>query len=199
MKYIKNNWHKAALLIILFAAGFLSFYDIGKEGYANQYYSAAVRSMLTSWHNFFYASFDAGGYVTVDKPALGLWLQAISAFIFGFHGWSLILPQALSTVVSVGLIYHLVQRFFGKMAGIISALILVSSAYAFADTGIVRSIIATVGGVNLVVDGVQMTPKDANGKTISPIAFEGTTYVPIRFVTNVFNKKVSIPLNYSIF
>lgn len=124
MNYIKNNWHKAALLIILFVAGFLSFYDIGQEGYANKYYSAAVRSMLTSWHNFFYASFDAGGYVTVDKPAFGLWLQAISALVFGFHGWSLILPQALSTVVSVGLIYHLVQRFFGKIAGILSALIL---------------------------------------------------------------------------
>lgn len=124
MKYLKSNWHKAALLMIMALAGFLSFYAVGQEGYANQYYSAAVRSMLTSWHNFFFASFDPGGYVTVDKPALGLWLQAASALIFGFHGWSLILPEALSTVVSVALIYHLVQRFFGKAAGIISALVL---------------------------------------------------------------------------
>lgn len=104
--------------------GFLNFYAIGNEGYGNQYYSAAVKSMLTSWHNFFFASFDAGGYVTVDKPALGLWLQAISAYIFGFHGWSLILPEALSAVAAVAIIYHLVQRYFGKIAGIASALIL---------------------------------------------------------------------------
>ncbi len=124
MKNIKNNGHRIALLIIMALAGFLTFYSIGNEGYANQYYSAAVRSMLTSWHNFFFASFDPGGYVTVDKPALGLWLQAISAWIFGFHGWSLILPEALSTVVSVALIYHLVKRAFGNAAGLTAALIL---------------------------------------------------------------------------
>lgn len=124
MKLIGKYWHRFALFIILVFTGFLSFYDIGKEGYANSYYSAAVKSMLSSWHNFFFASFDPGGYVTVDKPALGLWLQALSAKIFGFHGWSLILPEALSAVISVALIYHLVQRLFGKTAGVASALIL---------------------------------------------------------------------------
>lgn len=123
MEQIKNNWHKGALLIILALTGFLSFYSINNEGYANQYYSAAVKSMLTSWHNFFFASFDAGGYVTVDKPALGLWLQALSSLIFGFHGWSLILPEALSAVVSTALMYIIVKRFFGRTSGIISALI----------------------------------------------------------------------------
>ncbi len=121
MKLIKNNWHRLALLLIMVSTGFLTLFAIGNEGYANQYYSAAVKSMLTSWHNFFFASFDPAGYVTVDKPALGLWLQAISAYIFGFHGWSLILPEALSTVISVALIYHLVQRFFSKAAGIMAA------------------------------------------------------------------------------
>lgn len=127
MKYIRNHWHKGALFLILALAGFLSFYAIGREGYSNQYYSATVKSMLSSWHNFFFASFDPGGYVTVDKPALGLWLQTISAFIFGFHGWSLILPEALSTLISVALIYHLIQRSFGKTAGIISASVLATS------------------------------------------------------------------------
>lgn len=121
MKFLKNNWHKGALILILAVTGLLSFYSIGNEGYANQYYSAAVKSMLQSWHNFFFASFDPGGYVTVDKPALGLWLQAASAFIFGFHGWSLILPEALSAIVSTILIYHLVQKYFGRTSGIVSA------------------------------------------------------------------------------
>ncbi len=124
MKYILKNWQKAALLMIMALAGFLTFYAIGQEGWANQYYSATVKSMLSSWHNFFFASFDPGGYVTVDKPALGLWLQALSAKIFGFHGWSLILPEALSTVISVALVYHIVKRFFGKAAGLLSALFL---------------------------------------------------------------------------
>lgn len=124
MKYILKNWHKTALLLIMALAGFLTFYAIGQEGWANQYYSSTVKSMMSSWHNFFFASFDPGGYVTVDKPALGLWLQTLSAEIFGFHGWSLILPEALSTVISVAVVYHIVKRFFGKTAGLVSALFL---------------------------------------------------------------------------
>ncbi len=124
MKQIKNYWDKTVLVLIIAITGFLSFYAIGQEGYSNQYYAAAVKSMLSSWHNFFFASFDPGGYVTVDKPAFGLWLQSISAFIFGFHGWSIILPEALSAVVSVTLIFHIVKRSSGKAAGIASAFIL---------------------------------------------------------------------------
>ena len=124
MTTLKKYLDKILLALIMASTGFLTFFAVGNEGYSNQYYSAAVKSMLTSWHNFFFASFDAGGFVTVDKPAFGLWLQAISAFIFGFHGWSLILPEALSAVVSVAVLYHLVKRYFGVSAGLISALIL---------------------------------------------------------------------------
>lgn len=124
MKNLKNSWHRLILLLILVLAGFLSFYGIGKEGYANEYYSSAVKSMLLNWHNFFFVSFDPGGYVSVDKPALGLWLQTLSAWIFGFHGWSLILPEVLSTIVSTAVLYHLVQRTFGTISGLISALVL---------------------------------------------------------------------------
>ncbi|MEZ0537738.1 glycosyltransferase family 39 protein [Caldicellulosiruptoraceae bacterium PP1] len=124
MKILKNNYHKIALLLIMMLTGFLSFYAVTQEGYVNTYYTAAVKSMLTSWKNFFFASFDPGGFVTVDKPAFGLWLQAISAFIFGVHGWSVVLPEALCAVISVAVIYHIMQRSFGKAAGLISALIL---------------------------------------------------------------------------
>lgn len=75
-----------------------------------------VKSMLQSFHNFFYASFDPGGYVTIDKPVV-FWIQTISAKIFGFHGWSVILPQALAGIGSVLLVYVLVKRTFGVWAG----------------------------------------------------------------------------------
>ena len=35
--------------------------------------------MSTSWHAFLYGSFDAAGVMTVDKPPLALWVQALSA------------------------------------------------------------------------------------------------------------------------
>ena len=121
---LKQNWHHIVLFFIMFLSGFLSFYEAWNEGYSNWFYSSAVKSMLQSWHNFFFASFDPGGFITVDKPVLGLWIQTLSAFIFGFHGWSLILPESIATVISVILLYHLVQRSFGKTTGLISALIL---------------------------------------------------------------------------
>ena len=88
--------HRAALIAILSLAVFLHFFLLDQEGFANTYYAAAVKSMLMSWHNFFFASFDPAGFVSVDKPPLGLWVQALSARVLGFSGFSLLLPQALA-------------------------------------------------------------------------------------------------------
>ena len=126
-----RTWHRFALVGILLLAVFLHFFRLEQEGYANLYYAAAVKSMLastrqplTSWHNFFFNSFDPGGFVTVDKPPLGLWVQAASAALFGFNGTSLLLPQAVAGVLSVLLLYHLVRRTFGPTAGLLAALAL---------------------------------------------------------------------------
>src|ERR687883_466412 len=116
-------WHRLALAAILVLSAFLNLYNLAGEGYANDYYAAGVKNMLTSWRNFFFVSFDAG-FVSVDKPPLGLWIQAASAWLFGFHGWSLLLPQALAGVPSVALLYHLVRKAFGPVAGILAALVL---------------------------------------------------------------------------
>src|SRR5690348_13628648 len=117
-------WRRLALTAILLVSVFMNFYQLGQNGYANAYYAAGIRSMLDSWHNFFFASFDPGGFVTVDKPPLGFWIQTASAKLFGFHGWSLLLPEALAGVLSVALVYHLVRRAFGATAGLVAALTL---------------------------------------------------------------------------
>ena len=62
------------LLAIIALGAFLRFYDLGAYSIGNTYYAATVKSMLTSWHNFFYVSFEPGGSVTVDKPPLGFWM-----------------------------------------------------------------------------------------------------------------------------
>ncbi|GAB1773042.1 hypothetical protein PMEGAPR185_40480 [Priestia megaterium] len=110
------------LVPIVLIAAFLNLFKIWTDEYANAYYTAAVKSMLQSFHNFFYASFDPGGYVTIDKPPVVFWIQTISAKIFGFHGWSVILPQALAGIGSVLLLYVLVKRTFGVWAGRFAAL-----------------------------------------------------------------------------
>ncbi len=118
------SWRRAALGAILLGAATLNVWGLDREGYANTYYAAAVKSMLTSWHNFFFASFDGGGFVAVDKPPLGLWVQAASAKLFGFSGLSILAPEALAGVLSVALLYHLVARAWGGAAGLLAALAL---------------------------------------------------------------------------
>src|SRR5215204_4490693 len=116
-------WYRLALAVVLILSAFLNLYDLTGEGYSNNYYSSAVKNMLTSWSNFFFVSYDAG-FVSVDKPPLGLWIQAASARLLGFSGLSLLLPQALAGILSVALVYHLVRRTFRPVAGLLSALVL---------------------------------------------------------------------------
>jgi 4-amino-4-deoxy-L-arabinose transferase-like glycosyltransferase len=110
-------------LILALAAG-LRFAFLGNLGYANHYYAAAIKSMLQSWHNFFFLAAEPGGIVSVDKSPLGLWLQALSAFVFGVNGFGLLLPEILCGLLSVALLFYLVQRWFGAPAGLIAALTL---------------------------------------------------------------------------
>ncbi|NPV86704.1 MAG: hypothetical protein HPY45_11935 [Anaerolineae bacterium] len=113
------------LLSLTLALGvFLRFYRLAHGSYGNQYYAATVQSMLTSWHNFFFASFEPLGSVTVDKPPLGFWVQAVFAYFLGFSGFALALPQALSGVFSILTVFSLVRRPFGNWAGLAAALAL---------------------------------------------------------------------------
>src|SRR5437868_3770623 len=120
------SWHQLALGGILLISVFMDFFQLGQNGFGS-YYPPAVRSMMDNWHNFFFASYDPGGFVTIDKPPVGFWLQVISAKIFGFTPFSVLLPQALAGVLSVLLLYFLVRRHFGVVAGLLAALALALS------------------------------------------------------------------------
>src|SRR5256885_411921 len=122
----KKRWfarHRFALGGILLISIVMNFYALGKNGFGS-YYPAAIRSMLDSWQNFFFVSYDPGGFVSIDKPPVGFWLEAASARIFGFNSVSILLPQALAGVLSVWLLYYLVRRHFGVVAGLLAALAL---------------------------------------------------------------------------
>jgi 4-amino-4-deoxy-L-arabinose transferase-like glycosyltransferase len=122
-----QNLERLALIAVLLLAASLRLWDLDRNGFANTYYSAAVRSMAMSIHNFLFVSFDPAGFVSVDKPPLALWLQAGSVKLLGFTPLSLLLPQALEGIASVALVYHLVHRRFDGWAALIAALALAIS------------------------------------------------------------------------
>ncbi|NBD24494.1 ArnT family glycosyltransferase [Paenibacillus glycinis] len=120
-KQVKIDFYLTAVAVV---SVFLNGYGIWEDKYANAYYTTAVASMLQSFSNFFYGSLDSAGSVTVDKPPLTFWIQAAFAYVFGVHGWSVILPQALAGVGSVLLIYFILKPTFGVKAARIGSLVL---------------------------------------------------------------------------
>ena len=90
----------------------------------NPYYDAAIRSMGQSWHNFFFAAFEPGGSVSIDKPPVDLWLQVASVKLFGWHATTLLLPEAIAGALAVPLLYAVVRRLFGEGPALASALAL---------------------------------------------------------------------------
>ena len=121
-----------ALVGVLAVAGALNAWALADNGYGNVYYAAAVRSMTMSWSNFFFGAFDPGGYITVDKPPVFLWFGAISARIFGYSQWSILLPSAIAGTASVGLLWAIVRKYFGLLAATIAALVLALSPISVA-------------------------------------------------------------------
>ena len=102
----------------------LNLWALDANGWANEYYSAAVRSMSGSWNAFLFGTFDSAAVMTVDKPPLALWVQALSMRAFGFHPLSILVPQALMGVATVALVHDLVRRRFGRRAGFVAGLVL---------------------------------------------------------------------------
>ena len=127
VKRARLDWRGAApMLGALVLAAVLNTWALGQNGYANVYYSAGVKSMLLSWHNFLFVSSDPAGLISIDKPPLGLWVQAASAEVFGFSPLSLLLPQAIAGVMAVAALYVIVRKRFGTLAATASALTLAS-------------------------------------------------------------------------
>jgi 4-amino-4-deoxy-L-arabinose transferase-like glycosyltransferase len=115
---------RLALAGVLALSAVLNVNKLSQNGYANIFYSAGVKSMLRSWHNFLFVSFDPGGLVTIDKPPLALWVQAASAKLFGFSPLSLLLPEAIVGVLSVAALYWVISRRLGPWPAIAGALAL---------------------------------------------------------------------------
>src|SRR3954469_7900981 len=121
---------EAAALLVL--AGALNLWALSRNGFANDYYAGAVRSMAGSWHAFLYGSLDPGGIMTVDKPPMALWVQALSVRVFGFGSWAILVPQALMGIASVWLVYDLVARRFGRAGGFVAGAVLALTPIAVA-------------------------------------------------------------------
>jgi len=117
-----NRITRTCLVVVLLIAAAFRLWNLGANEFGNLYYAATVRSMATSWHNFFYASFDPAGFLSVDKPPVAFWFQVLSVKLLGYTGFALHLPQALEGIFSVVVVYLLTRRVAGKWGGVLASL-----------------------------------------------------------------------------
>ena len=116
-----GRWSLVAVTLVSLG---VNSWGLGRNGLGNEFYTAGTRSMAASWHNFFYNSFDPGGFITVDKPPVAQWIIASSVRTFGFSSWSLLLPSAVAGAASVALLWSIVHRRFGPVPATIAGLVL---------------------------------------------------------------------------
>jgi 4-amino-4-deoxy-L-arabinose transferase-like glycosyltransferase len=117
------RWARPLLLAVLAVSAALYFWNLSSNGYANDFYAAAVQSGTKSWSSAFFGSLDTGNFITVDKPPFALWVMEVSTRIFGFSSFTMLAPIALCGVAAVGVLYSAVRRGFGHAAGTVAALV----------------------------------------------------------------------------
>ncbi len=103
-------------------AGVLYLWNLAVSGYANTYYSAAAQAGAQSWSAWFYGAIDAGGFITVDKPPVSLWVMGLSVRLLGLSPLAVLLPQAFAGVAAVLLLWDAVRRQLGREAALIAGI-----------------------------------------------------------------------------
>ncbi|MBO0804753.1 MAG: glycosyltransferase family 39 protein [Nocardiopsaceae bacterium] len=111
-------WARPALLGIAAVAALLYALNIVHAGYA-PLYSSAVKTMSQSWKAFLFGGLNS--QATLDKLPGSFMVQALSARIFGYHAWSLALPQVIEGVISTLVMYRIVRRWAGAAPGLLAA------------------------------------------------------------------------------
>jgi 4-amino-4-deoxy-L-arabinose transferase-like glycosyltransferase len=124
------TWARPALFALLGATAVLYLWGLGASGTANDFYAAAVQAGTKSWQAFFFGSFDASNFITVDKPPASLWVMELSGRVFGFNSWSMLVPQALEGVAAVGVLYAAVRRWAGPKAGLLAGAVFATTPVA---------------------------------------------------------------------
>jgi 4-amino-4-deoxy-L-arabinose transferase-like glycosyltransferase len=118
------RWVRPSVFGLLAATAVLYFWNLTASGFGNSFYAAAVQSGTQSWKAWLFGSLDSGNVLTVDKPPAALWVGTAFARIFGFSSFTVLAPQALMGVASVGILYLAVKRTSGPVAGLMAGALL---------------------------------------------------------------------------
>ena len=89
-----NRWALTAALghqLMSYAAGI-------RDGLVHGYCAPAVKSMSENWRAFCTRGYDPAASITLDTLPGAFMVEALSARVFGFSTWSILLPQVIEIV-----------------------------------------------------------------------------------------------------
>ncbi|MEV7341481.1 glycosyltransferase family 39 protein [Streptomyces sp. NPDC093544] len=188
------RWARPALWAILVLAVGLYAWNVSSIT-GNSFYNAAVYSGTKSWKAFFFGALDSGSFITVDKPPFALWVMGISARVFGFGTWQLALPMVAVGTGSVALLYRMVKRDFGVVAGTIAALVLTLTPITVALT---RDTNPDPVLVFLMLLGAAGLMKAVRGGRLMPLVWSAVA-IGFAFNTKMMQAYVVLPVFFLVY
>ncbi len=126
----RARWERPALIALLGLTAVMFMWGLSASGWANSFYSAAAQAGSQSWKAWFFGSSDAANAITVDKPPASLWIMGLSVRMFGLNSWSILVPQALMGVATVGVVYASVRRRFSAAAALLAGVVMATTPVA---------------------------------------------------------------------
>ncbi len=116
-------WVLPATAAVMALTAVVYLVNLTVSGFANVFYSGAAWAASQSWSAWFMGSIDPSNFITVDKPPLATMVMGLSVRLFGLSSASILLPEALMGVATVGLVMATVRRTFDAPASIIAGLV----------------------------------------------------------------------------
>ena len=80
------------------------------------------------------------------------------------------------------------KRIQGAVAGVLAAILLFGGVAA--AVSMTETINVTYRNIRILIDGEELVTKDANGNSIEPFIYRGTTYLPVRAVSQALDREV---------
>ncbi len=135
---------------------------------------ADIGRIMVHTNNWVTPQIDTGPFLA--KPPLSTWLTAISLKLFGINTFAARLPSFLLGLLTIGLLYVLARRLYGRSVARLSVLILASSLLFFVLAGAVMTDPSLGLATTMVMVGVLLAlaePEQRIARRWGYLAFAG--------------------------
>ncbi len=149
MQHGLKSRHHQSTIALLVCGFFIYFVNLGQQAlrtWDEGVYANLARRILSSgdWLITFWRPIGEGVTPYLEKPPLGIWLEAASMKAFGIHEVAARLPSAICAVLLGLLAYRIACKLYDQTAGFLAGIILLTTAYLFEGTNA-----GTQGGVDV--------------------------------------------------